>query len=564
MRLFPQRASAAPEYQFAPHERPTMPGSPANPDHPAARRGGYLAIGILIGITGGLGNALVTVNLNFAQGTLGLDIDQSAMLTAAYLMTNTTANLLLVKYRQQFGLQRFIRYMLPIYAAATVLHLLVHGFWSSIAVRAASGFAGSALSTLTLLYIMQSMPAPKRLAGVMLGISIPQLATPLARAISPSLLISGDWHMLYWCELGLTLATLAAVMSLPLPPSERVPAFEKRDFLTVAFLAPGLWLLIAVLTEGRIEWWTERAWMGWALAASVAMIATALVLEHYRENPLINTRWLGTREMARLILVAITVRVLLSEQAFGSVGLFTTLGLINDQMVGLNLVIVAASLAGMVTAVLVFDPADPSRAILLAILLIMLGAFMDANTTNLTRPDSFMFSQALIGFASLLFLAHAMVIGITRALLAGPKHFVSFVVLFGLSQSLGGLAGSALLGTFQIVREKFHSHELVQGILLTDPQVAARVRQGGSSLSGVIADPTLDVAQGTGLLARTVAREANILAYNDVFLLIGVLASLTFVWQLSIRASIRRRGELSPLIELQQRNQAAAAAATQA
>lgn len=556
------RTQAVPqEYEFKPHERATMPGSPANPEHPAARRAAYIAIGVLIGITGGLGNALVSVNLVFAQGTLGLDTDQSAMLTAAYLMTNTTANLLLVKYRQQFGLQPFIRYMLPIYAATTVLHLLVHGFWSSIAVRAASGFAASALSTLTLLYVMQGMPAAKRLVGIMLGISIPQLATPLARAISPGLLVSGDWHMLYWCELGLTLATLAAVMSLPLPPSERVKAFEKGDFLTVALLAPGLWILIAVLTEGRIEWWTERAWMGWGLVASTVLISAALVFEHNRDNPLIHTRWLGTREMARLILVAIAVRVLLSEQAFGSVGLLTVLGMINDQMVMLHLVIVAASIAGIATAVLTFNPADPSRALSLAVLLIALGAFMDADATNLSRPDSFMLSQALIGFASLLFLAHTMVIGLSRTLLAGPKHFVSFVVLFGLSQSLGGLAGSALLGTFQIVREKFHSHELVQSLVLTDPLVAARVRGGGASVSGVIGDPALSNAEGAALLARTVAREANILAYNDVFWLIGVLAMLTFIWSLSIRASILRRGETSPVIALQQRAAAAAAAA---
>jgi len=41
----------------------------------------------VIGITGGLGNALITVNLNFAQGTLGLYSDESAWLTAAYFMT---------------------------------------------------------------------------------------------------------------------------------------------------------------------------------------------------------------------------------------------------------------------------------------------------------------------------------------------------------------------------------------------------------------------------------------------------------------------------------------------
>lgn len=561
-----RRRAAVPataEYQFAAHERPTMPGSPANPAHPGGRRIAYFAIGILIGITGGLGNALVGVNLNFAQGTLGLDSDQAAMLTAVYLMTNTTANLLLVKYRQQFGLQPFIRYMLPIYAAATMLHLVAHGFWSSIAVRAASGFSASAMSTLTLLYIMQSMSAPKRLAGVMMGISVPQLAMPLARALSPRLLVSGDWHMLYWCELGLTLASLAAIMSLPLPPSERTKSFEKGDFLTFALLAPGLWLLIAVLTEGRIEWWTERAWMGWGLAASLVLVGTALLIETRRANPLINVRWLGTREMMRLILVAVAVRILLSEQAFGSVGLLTALGMINDQMVTLNIVIIIASIAGIVTAVFSFDPADPSRAITLAVLLIALGAFMDASATSLSRPSSFYLSQALIGFASMLFLAHAMVIGISRTLLAGPKHFVSFVVLFGLSQSLGGIAGTALLGTFQIVREKFHSHELVQSIVLTDPLVAARVRGTGASVANVIGDPTLTNAEGAALLTRNVSREANVLAFNDVFLLIGVLAILTFLWSLSIRASIRRRGETSPVIQLQQRSQAAAAAAAE-
>ncbi|CAN5389851.1 MFS transporter [soil metagenome] len=548
-------------YVFKSHERPTMPGSPANPEHPGRRRQAYFAIAILIGITGGLGNALVSVNLNFAQGTLGLNTNESAWLTAAYLMTNTTGNLLLMKYRQQFGLQSFIRYMLAAYALTAILHLFVHGFWSSVAVRAASGVAASGLSTLTILYFVQSMPAPKRLAGIMIGISIPQLATPLARIISPSLLEWGDWHMLYWFELGLALATLAAIMALPLPASEREKVFEKTDFLTFALLAPGLWLLIAVLSEGRIEWWTERAWMGYALAGSVVLITTALLIEHRRANPLINTRWLGTREVARLMLIAASIRILLSEQAFGSVGLLTVLGMLNDQMIGLNLVIVLASVAGMVTAVLTFNPANVARPITVAVILIAIGAFMDADSTNLTRPSSFYISQALIGFASLLFMAQAMVIGISRALLAGAKNFISFSVLFSISQSIGGLVGAALLGTFQTVREKYHSHELVQTIIMTDPQVATRIRAGAGDVTGTIGDPVLRSAEGAAILAQQVTREANILAFNDVFLLLGVLAVLTAIWGIAIRISIRRRGEMSPVILLQRKMQEQAALA---
>ncbi|WP_336965979.1 MFS transporter [Sphingobium aquiterrae] len=549
----------APTYVFKPHERPTLPGSPANPDHPQSRRMGYFAIGSLIGITGGLGNALVTVNLNFAQGTLGLYTNESAWLTAAYFMTNVTANLLLVKYRQQFGLQSFVRYALGTYALTTLLHLFLHGFWTSVLVRAMSGISASGLSTLTILYFMQGMSAPRRLAGVMMGIAIPQLATPLARAISPRLLDWGDWHMLYWFELGMALLSLGAVMTLPLPPSDREKVFEPLDFLTFCLLAPGLWLLIAVLSEGRIEWWTERAWMGYALAASVALIATALIVEHLRANPLINTRWLGRREVLRLMLVAASVRILLSEQAFGSVGLLTVLGMLNDQMVVLNLIIVAASLLGLAVAVLTFRPDNVSRPITVAVILIAVGAFMDADTTNLTRPSSFYLSQAIIGFASLLFLAQAMVIGIARTLLAGSRHFISFVVLFSISQSMGGLAGNALLGSFQTVREKFHSHEIVQSIMMTDPLVAARIRGGAVLYGGTISDPVLRSAAGAGTLAQQVAREANILAFNDVFLLVGVLAVLAALWGFAIRWSIWRRGEISPILLLQQKLMQAAA-----
>jgi len=549
-------------YVFKPHERPTLPGSPANPDHPASRRRAYLAIGALIGITGGLGNALVAVNLNFAQGTLGLYTNESAWLTAAYLMTNVPANLLLVKYRQQFGLRSFIAIALLGYALSTLLHLFVHGFWTSVLVRAVNGLAASGLTTLTVLYLLQGMSPAKRLFGGMIGICIPQLATPLARALSPRLLDGGDWHMLYWFELGLALLTLGAVWSLPLPPSNREKVFERLDFLTCALLMPALWLLIAVLSEGRIEWWTERSWIGYALIASIALIGAALIIEHLRANPLIDTRWLGTREVVRLMLVAASVRILLSEQAFGSVGLLSVAGMLNDQMITLNLIIIAASLAGLATAVLTFRPADLATPINIAMTMIAVGAFMDSFSNSLTRPSSFYLSQAIIGFASLLFLAQATVIGFARALLTGGKQFISFIVLFSMSQSLGGLIGAALLGTFQTVREKIHSLELVQSIVASDPLVAARLQAGAAQLNGTLLDPTLRAATGAGTLAQQVAREANILAFNDVFLLVGVLALLALTWGLYIRWSIWRRGEVSAVVLLQKKLQEAAKAMT--
>lgn len=518
------------EYQFKPHERPMMPGSPASPDHPPARRVGYFLIGMLIGITGAMGNALVSANLQNIQGALGLYSDQAAWLTTVYVMTNVSMSLLLVKFRQQFGLVPFARIFLAAYILLTAAHLFVHEYSTSLIVRAASGIAGSALSTLGLLYIIQSMPAAHRLKGIVLGIGVPQLATPLARLFSSDLLELGQWRALYAFELGLSLLCLAAVVLLRLPPSERMKAFEKLDFVTFALFAPGVALLCAVLGLGRVLWWTEAPWLGYALCGAIVLIVAALLIEHNRANPLLNTRWMGSGIILRFAFVATTVRLLLSEQTYGAIGLLTTLGVNNDQLFNLFAVISVVTALGIAASALTVNPANLGRPIFYSVLLIAIGAFIDAHATNLTRPANLYLSQSLIAFAAVFFMGPTLLTGILQALARGPNHIVSFSALFSITQSLGGLAGSAFLGSFQIVREKFHAHSIVQSLTLTDPQVATRLQALGGAYGGVVTDPTLRSAQGAALLSQQVTREANVLAFNDVFLTICVLACLTLLW----------------------------------
>jgi MFS family permease len=547
-------------YQFKPHERPVIPGSAYNPDHPSYRMWAYGTIGVLAGLTGGLGNALVTANLAFFQGTLGLTAEEAAWIPAAYVMTNVCANLVLVKFRQQYGLALFVRLVLIGYALTALIHLFVHGFWSALLIRAASGIAASGLVTLCILAMFQAMPGPKRFYAILIGISIPQLATPFARALAPALLEWGDWRMTYFFELGLALLTLAAVLLLPLPPSDREKAFERTDFITIGLLFPGIGLLCAVLALGRTLWWTEAPWLGWALIGSIVLIVAGITIEHRRANPLLTTRWLGQWVIIRIALVAIVIRILLSEQTFASIGLLSTLGMGVDQFQTLYIVVTLASLAGLITTIVAFRPQVPARLIQIACLMIAAGAFMDAGATNLTRPANLYLSQALIGFGALLFIGPAMAIGISRTLLAGPQNFISWIVLFSATQNLGGLMGSALFGTFQTVREKFHSHSLVEQVQLTNPIAAARLSGSAQQVNDVVADPTLKSAEGVVLLGRQVAREANILAYNDVFLVIGILACLVLAWGVSIEVRMRQRGEISPIVLLAQRLAALATA----
>ncbi|MCV4626213.1 MFS transporter, partial [Escherichia coli] len=88
--------------------------------------------------------------------------------------------------------------------------------------------------------------------------------------------------------------------------------FEKKDFITFFLLAPGMALVCAVLSLGRLEWWFEAPWIGWALAAAVILIVAAITFEHNRSNPLLNTKWLSSGSIVRLGLIMLLIRIVLA------------------------------------------------------------------------------------------------------------------------------------------------------------------------------------------------------------------------------------------------------------
>ncbi|MCP1464218.1 MFS transporter [Pseudomonas sp. S3E17] len=514
---------------WEPHERPSLPGSPSTPLHPTHKRWLFAMVGVLVAITGGLGNALVIANLQYLQGALGATTAEMAWLPAAYVMTNVCMNLLLVKFRQQFGLRAFTEVFLVLYALVTFGHLFVNDLNSAIAVRAAHGMVGAALSSLGLYYMIQAFPAKWRLKSLVLGLGTAQLALPLARLFSEDLLQIAEWRGLYLFELGLALICLGCVFLLKLPPGDRFKTFEKLDFVTFAILASGVALLCAVLSLGRIDWWLEAPWIGVASACSLVLIMAGLAIEHNRANPMLMTRWLGSGTMIRLALAVILIRMVLSEQSTGAVGFMQMLNMSYQQMHTLYVVMLAGAISGLAVSALTINPAHLLMPLVISLALMATGSVMDSFSSNLTRPQNLYISQYLLGFGGTFFLGPTMVLG-TKNVLANPRNLVSFSVMFGICQNLGGLIGAALLGTFQIVREKYHSSMIVEHLTLLDPRVAARVQGGGSAYGGIVADPELRNLMGIRSLATAATREANVMAYNDVFMLIAIVAILTMIW----------------------------------
>ncbi|ALN83243.1 MFS transporter [Lysobacter antibioticus] len=519
-------------------------GAPGEPSPMSRWRiAGFVSISLLLGLTQSLGMNLVASNLQQVQGALGATSAEATWLLTAYFATNIPASLLLTKFRLHYGLRLFADLGIGLFVVAAVVHLLANDLDSAIAARAALGIAAAPLSSLTVLYMAEVFNGPKKVLGLMFGFAALQTGAPISRIVAERLLLNAQWHGIVIFELGLALACLAAINLLRVTPVPRQPMFDRLDIASFPLYASAIALLCVVLTQGRLRWWLDTPWLGECLVAAVVCGALFVVIEMNRAKPMVNIRWLlHGGYMVRLGLAIVLSRMVLSEQSVGAVGLLNVLGLSNEQMHTLFWLVLAGTVAGFVVTLLFLPRQRFDMLGLIAVGLVGICAWFDSYATNLTRPANFYITQTVIAMAASMFLASSILLALVRVVADGVRNLVTFIVLFSTTNALGGLLGSAVLGTYLSQRQTAHYQHLTQSLTLGDPQVVLRTQQLGGAVARVVGDNAARGNQALTSLSQQVARESWVLAYNDVFLAVAWLALGVLVWVLLLKWHLWRRG----------------------
>ena len=507
-------------FTFPADQRPAVPGGPARPAHPPPRRVAYGIVGTVLGLTSGLGNALIQVNSTNLQGALGADAYQLAWIPTAYVTSYITTNLLLTRLRQKFGLRPYAMAGIALFSLVAFVHLLVRDWTEEVFVQVAAGFASAPLISLSTYYLISAMTPANALRGAVLAFGISQLATPLARLVPIETLALDRWRALHELELGIALVCMTAVALVRLPPSDRSDDFERLDLATYPLLATGMALVVAVLGLGRIEWWTDRPWLGWALALAIPLLAIGFYIESRRARPLIDLRWLGRQRLFQFGLVVIVLRIALAEQTSVAYGLLGQHGLVNADLQRFSFALLGAAVAGIVAAVLVYKPDRVLAMGLLAFTIIAVSAWIDSHASSLTRAPQLYATQMAVAFATTFGIGPTLLHGLVRTFGSSATPLTSFLALLAITQASGAMLGSALLGTFQIVREKAVSVELISRVAAFDPVVQARIAGAGGG------------HMGTAVLQEAMSREASVVAYTNCFALVSALSTCAALYLL--------------------------------
>ena len=480
---------------------------------------------------------IVNSSLADIQGAIGAGIDDGGWISTSYLIPEIIVIPLTGWLARVFSMRKYLLVNTALFLAFSVACAFAQNLSEMIVLRAFQGFTGGVLIPAAFTLIMTMLPRAKQ----PIGLAMFALSATFAPAIGPT--IGGylnenyGWEYIFYVNLvpgGIMIAMLFA--SLP-KAAMQLGLLRKGDWAGIAAMAIGLGALQTVLEEGnKDDWFGSDFIVRLSIIAAIAL-AAFLVIEFTVKNPVVNLRLLARRNFS----LGTAANFMLGAALYGST---FVLPLYLSQIQGYNAEQIGMVLAWTGIPQLIMIPLVP-RLMRYVDVRILIGVgfalFAASNFMNIYMTLDYAGDQ--------LFWANV-VRAIGQALVLAPLSAVatagieaenagSASGLFNMTRNLGGAIGIAVLQTLITKREQFHSNVLMSSV--SNFSEATRQRIADLTryfLTHGIADAAVAQHQAIIAIGRVVRRQAFVMSYSDVFLMVGVGLVLSAIAALALRKGV--------------------------
>ena len=485
-----------------PHELPAAWGSPAKPDLPLKVRFIYGIGWFILLIVGSLQNNLIIAYIRELQGELGLSPFEASCVSAAYYMGNVWVTVVLFKFRQHYGLRIFFFVIFCILIAVNLLELFYKDFSIILIARFGNGLVGSGLSILTIFYALEMLGAKFRPLMFPLSVGLIQIGAALSRFITAFMSVNDSPYLMNFFETGLVLLAFGVFVLIELPPSRVDKSFYWADF-SIIFYAIASAICCFVFSVVTIIWWNYD-FIAYLLCIAMICFGVFFIIEYFKKYPFINLKFIFNIHLLEVAICGAFVRMCLAEQTTGAAGLFRdVLGFSDYQLSSYYGVVSLGALCGGILCTLTMQYVRVYGMILSAIGMIVIGSFLSIRLSIYVMPHDLYLGQFLIAAASVFFIGPLMTNGLLLGLARGVNYIMTFAAVFLFSQGVFGLLGSSLINYFIKIRTSQHLQDII--------------------------NHTPFISNSEVSFHTLASKEAGILAYQDLFYLIGICSLVLFI-----------------------------------
>jgi DHA2 family multidrug resistance protein len=511
-------AVRAPEAPARPAATAAAP--PAQAGRPPSLRDWFGVLAMSVGLFMAIMDVqIVTSSLTQIQGGLSASADEISWVQTAYLIADVVMVPLSGTLSRLLSTRVLFVTATLGFTAASGLCATATSLSQMIVYRAIQGFCGGAItpSVFPVIYTRFRGPPLTRLM-VMISVIL-NLSSTLGPTIGGFLTDTLSWHWLFLVNIVPGIAVAAVVwLCIDIDKPDR-SLLRYFDVVGLVLMATFLGCLQYALQEGPRWDWLDDATI--RLAVVVSSICSVLFFWRvltYRQ-PIVDLRAFTNRNFALGSFFTFLV----------GTGMYSTTYLIPlflAQVRGFSALQIGQTvfIAGIAQMAMSPFSTQIARRVDLRLMLatgLGLFAFSMYLTAGLTNQASFpelLVPQAVRGVSLMLCYIPANMIALGSVPQDKLKNASG---LYGLTRDLGGAIALASIGTIMNGRMQFHWNRLVEDVNLARPAVQHFIDAQTNRLDSLIPGDAHQAA--VTMLGNLVHREALVLSYNDMLLLIGGL-----------------------------------------
>jgi DHA2 family multidrug resistance protein len=480
-----------------------------------------IAISVMLGtILEVLDTSIVNVALPHMQGAFSASVDEITWVLTSYLVANGIVIPISGWLSATFGRKRYFIGSILTFTFASMLCGAAPDLRTMVVCRVLQGLAGAAMVPSSQAILMETFPPdeqPTAIATWGIGLMV-------APIIGPTL---GGWitdsYTWRWCfYINLPFGLLAALMASRFLEEPHYLRGQRRriDLVGIALLVIGIGALQIVLDRGERADWFDAGWVRAFTATAVVAIGAFAVWELHTPEPVVKLRLLRDRAFA----TGCSLIGLLAFVLFGSLVLWP---LYLQNLMGYNATQAGWAMAprGIATALAMFTVGRLSRRIdprLLIAFGVLVLAFAQMRMSHFYLGLGWwqIVAPSLLQGAGMGFIFTLLS---TTSLARLPREEMSSAAsIYNLMRNMGASFGIAILGTLLVRRGQYHQAVLAGWSSPLHPpfRQALDALTTGTATHGL----HLDMPHALALLYAQLQAQATMLAFDDCFLVAGIVA----------------------------------------
>jgi MFS transporter, DHA2 family, multidrug resistance protein len=477
---------------------------------------------------------IVNASLADIQGAIGAGIDDGGWISTSYLIAEIVVIPLSGWLAQVFSVRIYLLTNAILFLVLSVACAFAQDLPQMIALRAVQGFTGGTLIPLAFTLIITLLPKAKQPVGLALFALSATFAPAIGPTIGGYLTENWGWQYIFYVNLvpgALMIGMLyASLESKPM----KLGLLRQGDWLGIATMAIGLSALQTVLEEGnKDDWFGSPFIVKLSIIAAVAL-ALFLWIELTSEKPLLNLRLLFRRNFGFGILANFLLGIALYGSVFILPVYLSRIQGYNAEQIGMVLAWTGLPQLFLIPLVPRLMQRFDARIIIgIGFALFAASNFMNVHMTGDYASDQLFWPNVVRAVGQALVFAPLSAVA-TAGIEA--ENAGSASGLFNMMRNLGGAVGIALLQTLLTKREQYHSNVLMQSVSLLEQATRTRIEKLTQYfLSHGVADHADAAHRAVVAVGKIVQRQAFILAFSDMFFLLGAALIVALVAALMLK-----------------------------